>query len=172
MWSHCLPEGSWGSNKLSTFWKVKILGKLGQRRRRVMVTYFILHFCQTWKNAVHSAVTCAQVKRWWVAFLLWEGVELRLWGDRIISEVHEHTSTIFQWHPGTSVRTKSLSPVVEKNVIFFPKSLDPKWARQAGEREFSPWITKRDLGPPRSQVVLPSISRNSTLGWGTDWAQE
>lgn len=174
MWSHGLPEGSWRSNKSSIVWKVKLLGNLGQWRRRIMVTYFILYFCQTWNSSLCSAVTCAQVRRWWVAFPLWEGVEIRLWGDRMVSEVHEHVLSIFQWHPDTSASTESLGPnsVDEKNVVFSPNNLELKCVRQTRKREFSPLITKRDFRDLRSQILLPNIAGNNNLWWDTDRARE
>lgn len=62
-------------------------------------------------------------------------LSLRAWKDRMISEVHEHASSIFQWHPGTSVRSEFLGPdtVVEKP-WFLPKEFRPQMGEIGQEK--------------------------------------
>ena len=53
----------------------------------------------------------------------------------MVSEVHDHVSSISQWHPGTSVRTEFHGPntVVEKP-LFLPKELRPKIGETGQEK--------------------------------------
>lgn len=105
-----LAKESFGSSKSSTHWKVKILGKLGQWRDRIMVTYFILHFGQNWRNAFCSWIMWGKEVE--LPFFL--EVESRTWGNR---RVHEHTLSIFPWHPNTSASREFLGlNTVAKNL--------------------------------------------------------
>lgn len=154
--------------KSPTCWKVKILGKLGQWRDRIMVIYFILHFGQNWRNALCSWIMWSKE----VDFPFFLEVERRTWGNR---GVHEHTPSIFLWHPKTSASIEFLGlNTVAKNIWFLPRLLRLKWARQDRKREFSPWITKGMLGPRAvnfSCRLLPSIAWNKNLDWAMAWAQ-